>query len=222
MLRARSGRRQRSDAGTHHLEGGLPSRSTRGLSTQVLLGQLDLVEEHLFRLSKPLRAKFKAIVLNWRKHLGYSALSSATAGFDKPTLLKLQELFAELDEDGSGYLDAHELGALFRRIRAPMSKQQLEDIVDEIDVDGAPSGRETHDAAPSRGVPSDGPALGRIRAAAPPRPAAPRKLRVAAPPRLGPSDEPASAPPPRPGPSDEPASAAQATARSTSRSFCSS
>ena len=102
----------------------------------VLLGQLDLVEKHLFRLSKPLRTKFKAVVLNWRKHLGYSALSSATAGFDKATLGKLQELFAELDADGSGYLDAEELGVLFKNMRMPMGQRELDDIVDEIDVDG--------------------------------------------------------------------------------------
>ena len=37
-------------------------------------------------VARPLRRKFQSIILNWRKHLGYSALSSATAGFDKETL----------------------------------------------------------------------------------------------------------------------------------------
>ena len=83
-----------------------------------------------------MRLKFQSIILNWRKHLGYSALSSATAGFDKETLLKLQELFAELDADGSGYLDAEELGVLFKNMRMPMGQRELDDIVDEIDVDG--------------------------------------------------------------------------------------
>jgi len=109
---------------------------TKKLELLVLLNQLELVEKELFRLSRPLRTKFTSIILNWRKHLGYDALSSATAGFDKDTLLKLQELFAELDADGSGYLDAEELGVLFKNMSLPMSLSQLKDIVDEIDVDG--------------------------------------------------------------------------------------
>ena len=64
------------------------------------------------------------------------AIKPATAGFDKETLLKLQELFAELDADGSGYLDAEELGVLFKNMRMPMGQRELDDIVDEIDVDG--------------------------------------------------------------------------------------
>ena len=48
----------------------------------------------------------------------------------------MQELFAELDADGSGYLDAEELGVLFKNMRMPMGQRELYDIVDEIDVDG--------------------------------------------------------------------------------------
>ena len=42
----------------------------------------------------------------------------------------------ELDADGSGYLDAEELGVLFKNMRMPMGQRELDDIVDEIDVDG--------------------------------------------------------------------------------------
>ena len=122
------------------LSAGVASRSkvlvTKKLELLVLLNQLELVEKNVWRVARPLRLKFQAIILNWRKHLGYSALSSATAGFDKETLLKLQELFAELDADGSGYLDAEELGVLFKNMRMPMGQRELDDIVDEIDVDG--------------------------------------------------------------------------------------
>ena len=45
-------------------------------------------------------------------------------------------LFAELDADGSGYLDAEELGVLFKNMRMPMGQRELDDIVDELDVDG--------------------------------------------------------------------------------------
>ena len=83
---------------------GVASRSkvlvTKKLELLVLLNQLEIVERNVWRVARPLRLKFQSIILNWRKHLGYSALSSATAGFDKETLLKLQELFAELDADG--------------------------------------------------------------------------------------------------------------------------
>ena len=119
---------------------GVASRSkvlvTKKLELLVLLNQLEIVERNVWRVARPLRLKFQSIILNWRKHLGYSALSSATAGFDKETLLKLQELFAELDADGSGYLDAEELGVLFKNMRMPMGQRELDDIVDEIDVDG--------------------------------------------------------------------------------------
>ena len=119
---------------------GVASRSkvlvTKKLELLVLLNQLEIVEKNVWRVARPLRLKFQSIILNWRKHLGYSALSSATAGFDKETLLKLQELFAELDADGSGYLDAEELGVLFKNMRMPMGQRELDDIVDEIDVDG--------------------------------------------------------------------------------------
>ena len=172
------------------LSTGVASRSkvlvTKKLELLVLLNQLELVEKNVWRVARPLRLKFQSIILNWRKHLGYSALSSATAGFDKETLLKLQELFAELDADGadsasklnlnfllkrrrrarepsspprhlhedvrrfsssesgfatrldagSGYLDAEELGVLFKNMRMPMGQRELDDIVDEIDVDG--------------------------------------------------------------------------------------
>ena len=37
---------------------------------------------------------------------------------------------------GSGYLDAEELGVLFKNMRMPMGQRELDDIVDEIDVDG--------------------------------------------------------------------------------------
>ena len=36
----------------------------------------------------------------------------------------------------SGYLDAEELGVLFKNMRMPMGQRELDDIVDEIDVDG--------------------------------------------------------------------------------------
>ena len=74
-----------------------------------MLKELDLVEANLFRLDKKMRTRYKSVVLYWRKHLGYSALSSATEGFDKQTLRRLQETFAEIDEDGSGYLSPEEL-----------------------------------------------------------------------------------------------------------------
>ena len=45
--------------------------------------------------------------------------------------------FATLSFDtGSGYLDAEELGVLFKNMRMPMGQRELDDIVDEIDVDG--------------------------------------------------------------------------------------
>ncbi|KAK7254591.1 hypothetical protein SO694_00010165 [Aureococcus anophagefferens] len=101
-----------------------------------MLKELDLVEANLFRLDKKMRTpRYKSVVLYWRKHLGYSALSSATEGFDKQTLRRLQETFAEIDEDGSGYLSPEELAALFK-LRMPMSQSKLEDIVDEVDIDG--------------------------------------------------------------------------------------
>ncbi|KAK7234865.1 hypothetical protein SO694_0029005 [Aureococcus anophagefferens] len=101
-----------------------------------MLKELDLVEANLFRLDKKMRTRYKSVVLYWRKHLGYSALSSATEGFDKQTLRRLQETFAEIDEDGSGYLSPEELAALFKKLRMPMSQSKLEDIVDEVDIDG--------------------------------------------------------------------------------------
>ena len=36
----------------------------------------------------------------------------------------------------AGYLDAEELGVLFKNMRMPMGQRELDDIVDEIDVDG--------------------------------------------------------------------------------------
>ena len=81
-----------------------------------MLKELDLVEANLFRLDKKMRTRYKSVVLYWRKHLGYSALSSATEGFDKQTLRRLQETFAEIDEDGSGALDAEELCVLCQRL----------------------------------------------------------------------------------------------------------
>ena len=44
--------------------------------------------------------------------------------------------FATLLDAGSGYLDAEELGVLFKNMRMPMGQRELDDIVDEIDVDG--------------------------------------------------------------------------------------
>ena len=108
----------------------------RKLELLILLKELDLVEANLFRLDQAFRTRYKSVILNWRKHLGYSALSSATEGFDKQTLKRLQETFAEIDEDGSGYLSADELAALFKKLRMPMSHSKLEEIVDEVDIDG--------------------------------------------------------------------------------------
>lgn len=108
----------------------------RKIEILIMLKHLDLVEKNLFRLDRASRLKFRAVILNWRKHLGYNALSSATEGFDKNTLKRLQETFAEIDDDGSGYLSADELGTLFKKLRMPMSKAALEEVVDEVDVDG--------------------------------------------------------------------------------------
>ena len=100
---------------------GVASRSkvlvTKKLELLVLLNQLELVEKNVWRVARPLRLKFQSIILNWRKHLGYSALSSATAGFDKETLLKLQELFAELDADGADSASKLNLNFLLKRRR---------------------------------------------------------------------------------------------------------
>ena len=103
------------------LSTGVASRSkvlvTKKLELLVLLNQLEIVEKNVWRVARPLRLKFQAIILNWRKHLGYSALSSATAGFDKETLLKLQELFAELDADGADSASILNLNFLLKRRR---------------------------------------------------------------------------------------------------------
>ena len=36
----------------------------------------------------------------------------------------------------AGYLDAEELGVIFKSMSMPMGQNTLDDIVDEIDVDG--------------------------------------------------------------------------------------
>ncbi|KAJ1454153.1 hypothetical protein M885DRAFT_442803, partial [Pelagophyceae sp. CCMP2097] len=78
----------------------------------------------------------KKAILTWRKYLGYTALSSVVDGFLPEALNKLQHLFAEIDEDSSGYISAEELQKLFKKMKLPTSKAQVVEIIDEVDLDG--------------------------------------------------------------------------------------
>ncbi|KAJ8603519.1 hypothetical protein CTAYLR_005143 [Chrysophaeum taylorii] len=111
--------------------------SAKKFELLVLLNQIDVVEENLFRLrDAQARRAFRKVVLSWRRYLGYKALSDIKDLFDSRTLRELQDAFAEIDQDGSGYISVDELGEFFRRLSMPLTKKQIAEIVEEVDVDG--------------------------------------------------------------------------------------
>ena len=83
------------------------------------------------------RARFRLVVLHWRKFLGYKLLSNVADSFDEPTLRKLQETFASIDQNASGALSPEDFGRLFAKMKMPLSKTQLLEIVHEVDIDGS-------------------------------------------------------------------------------------
>lgn len=111
--------------------------SDKKLELLVLLGQIDLVENNLHRLqSSEQRKKFRRVILVWRKYIGYKALSDIKDQFDNETLRKLQETFAQIDEDGSGYISPGELASFFQQLKMPLTEKQLKEVVNEVDLDG--------------------------------------------------------------------------------------
>lgn len=112
--------------------------STKKFELLLLLSQIDLVEDSLFRLrDEESRRKFRKAVLRWRRFLGYKALSDVKEQFDEETLRKLQATFGEIDEDGSGYISGEELGGFFKNVlKMPLTKKELAEIIEEVDIDG--------------------------------------------------------------------------------------
>ena len=111
--------------------------AVKKLELLVLFRELDLLDENVSRLNPTIRATFRKVVINWRRHLGYKALDVVRDQFDAATLRRLEETFAEIDEDGSGYISASELGNFFtQKMKTRLSKKQLREIVEEVDVDG--------------------------------------------------------------------------------------
>lgn len=109
----------------------------RKLELLTLAGQIEAVEDKLASVDLSSRRTFRLVVLEWRRYLGYKALSVVKDQFDKETLGKLQETFAEIDVDGSGSISLDELQAFFRvKLKMPLSQKDVADIIKEVDMDG--------------------------------------------------------------------------------------
>eukprot|EP00199_Chlamydomonas_sp_CCMP681_P005315 CAMPEP_0119111754 /NCGR_PEP_ID=MMETSP1180-20130426/37174_1 /TAXON_ID=3052 ORGANISM="Chlamydomonas cf sp, Strain CCMP681" /NCGR_SAMPLE_ID=MMETSP1180 /ASSEMBLY_ACC=CAM_ASM_000741 /LENGTH=108 /DNA_ID=CAMNT_0007098917 /DNA_START=134 /DNA_END=457 /DNA_ORIENTATION=+ len=50
---------------------------------------------------------------------------------------QLRECFELMDQDGSGAIDAEELGAAFKLLGIKMKRAELEDLLAEVDHDGS-------------------------------------------------------------------------------------
>ena len=74
-----------------------------------------------------------------RKQKGYlSRVGKIAAKFSEKDLKEFEALFAELDEDSSGSIDAEEIGLLVQAMgHDKMTDDEIQTLIDEVDKDGS-------------------------------------------------------------------------------------
>jgi Ca2+-binding EF-hand superfamily protein len=58
------------------------------------------------------------------------------SGFTDEQMAEMREIFAMFDEDGSGSIDANELGGVMEALGVSVSKSKLEEMIREVDTPG--------------------------------------------------------------------------------------